>query len=85
MTSNSSNCPAECPNRKPDVQTGKATAYVFALIASVFLAFQCVSYERRGEPTPPQIWMPTLLLIGTALGVQIDPGAIANIFTRPTR
>ncbi|HEY9621557.1 MAG TPA: hypothetical protein V6C78_14440 [Crinalium sp.] len=72
-------CPIDCPNRKPvDPTPGKAAAYVFALLVSIFLAFQCVSYERRNEETPVLIWMPCLLLIGTALGINIDPSAIAS-------
>lgn len=78
-------CPEDCPNRKPDEATatarGKFASYFFALIVTGFLSFQCLSYERRDEPVPVLLWMPALLLIGGALGVNIEPGAIASVLT----
>lgn len=54
-------------------RNGKIAAYVFSLLCTLFLAFQCVSYERKDRELPVTVWMPTLLLIGMGLGVQVDP------------
>jgi hypothetical protein len=75
-------CPAECPNRKRDTRSGKIAAYVFALLCSGFLGFTCLSHERRGQEVPVTTWMPCLLLIGTALGVQIDPSSLGSLFDK---
>jgi len=76
-------CPLHCPNRKQaDASSGKATAYVFALIASLFLGWQCVSSDRQGKEVPVLVWMPCLLLIGGALGVQIDPSSLSGLLKK---
>jgi hypothetical protein len=66
-------CPVDCPNRLRNATQGKLAAYVFALICAGFLAFQCLSADRRDEEVSPMVWMPLLLLTGMGLGVQIDP------------
>lgn len=76
----SNDCPITCPNRKRDSRAGKIASYLFALAVSGFLAFSCVSFDRRGESVPVVIWMPCLVLIGTALGVNIDSATIGSMF-----
>jgi hypothetical protein len=71
-------CPIACPNRKQNAVQGKVAAYGFALLCSCFLAFNCLSHERKGEEVPATTWMPCLLLIGTALGVNIDPSDLLS-------
>lgn len=61
-------------------KAGKAASYTFALIVTLFLAWESVSAERRGESTPLVVWFPSLVLIGTALGVNIDAASIGRIF-----
>lgn len=75
------NCPVDCPNRKPDnnVQRGKWGAYLFALVVSAFLGYQCLASDRKGQDIPVLVWMPSLILIGGALGVQIDAGALGKL------
>lgn len=76
-------CPLDCPNRqRENAQSGKAAAYVFALIASLFLSWQCVSSDRQGKEVPVLVWMPCLLLIGGALGVQIDAASLSQFLKR---
>jgi len=55
---------------------------VFALIASLFLGWQCVSNDRQGKEVPVLVWMPCLLLIGGALGVQIDPSSLSGLLKK---
>lgn len=61
---------------------GKQTSLVFALICSLFLGYQCWSYDKRGEQIPVLTWLPTLCLIGGGLGVSIDAGMIGKFFVR---
>ncbi|MBL1176896.1 hypothetical protein [Pantanalinema sp. GBBB05] len=77
---NELNCPVDCPNRKKDgnLQRGKWGAYAFAFVVSAFLGFQCVSAERKGVDVPMLVWMPALVLIGGALGVQIDAASLGK-------
>lgn len=76
-------CPAECPNRKPtDTQRGKVGAYVFSGVLTLFLVFQCWSYERRDRQVPATIFLPVLLLIGVGLGVQVDPATVGSIIKK---
>jgi len=58
---------------------GRIRAYVFALIVSVFLGYQCHTADRRGESVDPIVWMPCLLLIGTAVGVSIPSELLGQI------
>lgn len=68
------------PQPPPERERGKWGAYAFALVLSLFLGYQCVSAERRGAEVSPVVWMPTLLLIGAALGVEVDPEFIGKFF-----
>lgn len=61
---------------------GKAISYAFALICSIFLAYQCYSSERRNEQISVTTWMPCLLLIGAALGVNINPSDLVGFLDR---
>lgn len=67
-----------CPNRKRSAAEGKWAAYIFALLVSGFLAYQCISHDRKGDDVPPLTWMFCLVSIGTALGVQIDPASFTD-------
>ena len=75
-------CPLDCPNRQREAKNGKAAAYAFALIASIFLGWQGWSSDRQSKELSPIVWMPCLLLIGTALGVQIDPASFSTFLKR---
>ncbi len=77
-------CPANCPNRQRETVASaqvKLGSYLFALLASLFLGYQVVAADRREEPLSPFVWMPCLMLIGTALGVQIDPAQLADLIS----
>ncbi|WP_416671552.1 hypothetical protein [Egbenema bharatensis] len=70
---NSDDEKGDSPSHSGAVHQGKVAAYAFSLLCAVFLAFQCVSYERKGREVPATVWMPVLVLCGVGLGVQIDP------------
>lgn len=77
-------CPIDCPNRANPtaINRGKVASYLFALIASLFLAHQCLLAEKQNREISPIVWMPTLILIGTALGVNIDPASVATLIKK---
>jgi hypothetical protein len=76
-------CPIDCPNRRTnrDTASGKVAAYVFALICSGFLAYQAKAYESKDKELPLIIWMPCMVAIGTALGVNVQPESIGKVIT----
>lgn len=65
--------------RSPSARAkGKAGSYAFALFLSLLLAYFAYSAERKGKELELWQWLPISLLIGTSLGVQIDPETIGR-------
>ena len=85
---NDPNCPENCPNRSnaaAQAQAQKATkwaAYAFAAFCAFFVSWQQLSAEKRGEQLSPIVFMPLLVLAGTAIGVNIDPSEIASLLNK---
>lgn len=75
-------CPLDCPNRKPSDRSTKIAVYAFALVCTIFLAFQCLAADRRDREVSPTVWMPCLLLIGASLGVQIDANFLSGLLKK---
>lgn len=74
--------PEPDPNKPAERTAGKLGALLFALICSVFLGYQCIVSDKRGEPISPLVFMPVLILIGGALGVPVDPAAIGQFLIK---
>lgn len=81
--SESESCPIDCPNRKTtrDMVSGKIAAYIFAFICCGFLGFQAKSYHDKDKELPLIVWVPCLTVIGTALGVNVQPEAIGRLIS----
>ncbi|WP_143467738.1 hypothetical protein [Leptolyngbya ohadii] len=77
--------PEKSAKTQPDTRSVKVGSWAFALICSLFLAYQCWSHERRGETVSAIVWMPCILFIGTAFGVNIEPSEIASALGIGTR
>ncbi len=61
-------------------EAGKLSSYLFALIVSLFLGYQCVVADKNNREVPALTFLSCFTLIGTALGVTVDPGAIGQFF-----
>ncbi|CAA9422182.1 hypothetical protein AVDCRST_MAG94-7069 [uncultured Leptolyngbya sp.] len=61
-------------------EAGKLGSYLFALIVSLFLGYQCVAADKNNREVPALTFLSCFTLIGTALGVTVDPGAIGQFF-----
>ncbi|MBD2076281.1 hypothetical protein H6F86_20840 [Phormidium sp. FACHB-592] len=61
-------------------EAGKLGSYLFALIVSLFLGYQCLVADKNNREVPPLTFLSCFTLIGTALGVTIDAGAIGQFF-----
>ena len=63
-------------------EAGKLSSYLFALIVSLFLGWQCLQADKNGREVPPLTFLSCFTLIGTALGVTIDAAAIGQVFVK---
>lgn len=82
--------PSPTPTRSSQT-VGKVGAYLFALFAAVLVASQTVSIkfsaidgrqEFTAESKDSVFFVPGLVLIGLAMGVNISPEAIATLLGR---
>jgi len=78
--------PSETPSASPPVavkrEAGKLSSYLFALIVSLFLGWQCLQADKNSREVPPLTFLSCFTLIGTALGVTIDAAAIGQVFVK---
>lgn len=63
-------------------QAGRLSSYLFALLVALFLGYQCLQADKHDREVQPLTFLSCFTLIGTALGVTVDPSAIGQFLVK---